>query len=218
MQASGCKVPEMNFGGFVRITVGDPYPARKAVNMAVDVLKKGGVIIYPTDTTYGIGCDIFNKEAIERVYRIKKMTKHKPLSFICADLKDISRYCQVTNYAYQVMRRLLPGPYTFILSATKTVPKLMITRRKTVGIRVPDNEICLEIVTALGNPIITTSANVEDEEIISEPDEIEEKFGGDVDLIIDQGPLPSKLSSVVDLIDDNPVVVREGVGDTAIFR
>lgn len=202
----------------MRISVGDPYPARKAINMAVDVLKKGGVIIYPTDTTYGIGCDIFNKEAIDRVYRIKRMTRHKPLSFICADLKDISRYAQVTNYAYQTMRRLLPGPYTFILNATKTVPKLMITRRKTVGIRVPNNEICLEIVASLGNPIITTSANVEDAEVISEPEEIEEAFGADVDLIIDTGPLPSKLSSVVDLIDDNPVIVREGVGDVDMFR
>jgi tRNA threonylcarbamoyl adenosine modification protein (Sua5/YciO/YrdC/YwlC family) len=202
----------------MRITVGDPYPPRKAVNMAVDVLKKGGVIIYPTDTTYGIGCDIFNKEAIERVYRIKRMTKHKPLSFICADLKDISRYAQVSNYAYQTMRRLLPGPYTFILSATKTVPKLMITKRKTVGIRVPNNEICLDIVSSLGNPIITTSANIEDEEIISEPEEIEEAFGSEVDLIIDQGALPTRLSSIVDLIDDNPVVVREGLGDVSMFR
>lgn len=202
----------------VRITIDDPYPARKAVNMAIDVLKKGGVIIYPTDTTYGIGCDLFNKDAIERVYRIKKMVKQKPLSFICADLKDISRYAQVTNYAYQTMRRLLPGPYTFILNATKMVPKLMITKRKTVGIRVPDNDICLQIVNGLGNPVITTSANVEDEDVISDPEEIEEKFGADVDLIIDIGPLPTKLSSVIDLINDNPVVVREGVGDVEMFR
>lgn len=202
----------------MRITIDDPYPARKAVNMAIDVLKKGGVIIYPTDTTYGIGCDLFNKDAIERVYRIKRMVKQKPLSFICADLKDISRYAQVTNYAYQTMRRLLPGPYTFILNATKMVPKLMITKRKTVGIRVPDNDICLEIVTGLGNPIITTSANVEDEEIISDPEEIEERFGADVDLFIDTGALPTKLSSVIDLIDDNPVVVREGMGDVEMFR
>lgn len=202
----------------MRITVGDPYPARKAVNMAVDVLKKGGVIVYPTDTTYGIGCDLFNKEAIERVYRIKRMTKHKPLSFICADLKDISRYAQVTNYAYQTMRRLLPGPYTFILNATKMVPRLMITKRKTVGIRVPDNEICLEIVSSLGNPIITTSANVEDEDVICEPEEIEETFGSEVDLIIDSGSLPAHLSSVVDLIDDNPVIVREGAGDISMFH
>lgn len=202
----------------MRITIDDPYPARKAVTMAIDALKKGGVIIYPTDTTYGIGCDLFNKDAIERVYRIKKMVKQKPLSFICADLKDISRYAQVTNYAYQTMRRLLPGPYTFILNATKMVPKLMITKRKTVGIRVPDNEICLHIVSGLGNPIVTTSANIEDEDIISDPYEIEERFGADVDLFIDCGPLPTKLSSVIDLIDDNPVIVREGVGDVEEFR
>ena len=185
--------------------------------MAIDVLKKGGVLIYPTDTTYGIGCDLFNKDAIERVYRIKKMAKQKPLSFICADLKDISRYAQVTNYAYQTMRRLLPGPYTFILNATKTVPKLMITKRKTVGIRVPDNEICLDIVAGLGHPIVTTSANIEDEDIISEPEDIDERFGDDVDLFIDVGPLPVQLSSVIDLIDDSPVVVREGLGDVSMF-
>lgn len=202
----------------MRITIDDPYPARKAVNMAVDALKKGGVIIYPTDTTYGIGCDLFNKDAIERVYRIKRMVKQKPLSFICADLKDLSRYAQVTNYAYQTMKRLLPGPYTFILNATKTVPKLMITKRKTVGIRVPDNEICLDIVSGLGNPIVTTSANLEDEDIISDPNEIEDTFGASVDLFIDVGPLPSKLSSVIDLIDDSPVVIREGVGDVEMFR
>lgn len=202
----------------MRITVDDPYPVRKAVNMAVDVLKRGGVIIYPTDTTYGIGCDLFNKDAIERVYRIKKMTKHKPLSFICADLKDLSHYAQVTNYAYQTMRRLLPGPYTFILNATKMVPKLMITRRKTVGIRVPNNEICLDIVATLGNPIVTTSVNVQDGEVVSDPEEIEEQFGSDVDLIIDTGALPTHLSSIIDLIDDNPVVVREGVGDTSMFE
>lgn len=202
----------------MRITIDDPYPARKAVSMAIEALKRGGVIIYPTDTTYGIGCDIFNKDAIERVYRIKKMAKQKPLSFICADLRDISRYAQVTNYAYQTMRRLLPGPYTFILNATKTVPKLMITKRKTVGIRMPANDICLAIASGLGNPLITTSANVEDEDVISEPEEIEEEFGDQVDLIIDTGPLPSLLSSVVNLIDDRPVVVREGVGDVEMFR
>jgi tRNA threonylcarbamoyl adenosine modification protein (Sua5/YciO/YrdC/YwlC family) len=205
----------------VLITVGeraDTYPEQKAISKAVEVLKGGGVIVYPTDTTYGIGCDIFNKAAIERVYRLKRMIRHKPLSFICSDLKDISKYAQVSNYAYQTMRKLLPGPYTFILPATKTVPKLMVTKRKTVGIRVPANDICLAFVAGLGNPIISTSASVEDEEILSEPREIEKKFGHGVDLIIDTGPLVSKLSSVIDLLNDNPVVVREGEGDVSMFR
>lgn len=202
----------------LRLTVGEAYQVKKAVRRAVDIVKNGGVIVYPTDTTYGIGCDLFNKAAIEQVYRIKRMVKQKPLSFICADLKDISKYAQVSNYAYQTMRKMLPGPYTFILEATRLVPKVMITKRKTVGIRVPDNEICLSVVSELGNPIVSTSASVADEDILSDPDEIERKFGHGVDLIIDAGPLVSQLSSVVDLIDDNPVIVREGLGDVSMFR
>ena len=202
----------------VRLTVGEAYQAKKAVRRAVDILKEGGVIVYPTDTTYGIGCDLFNKTALEKVYRVKRMVKQKPLSFICADLKDISKYAQVSNYAYQAMRKMLPGPYTFILQATRMVPKIMITKRKTVGIRVPNNELCLAIVSELGNPIISTSASVADEEILSDPDEIEKKFGNGVDLILDAGPLVSQQSSVVDLIDDNPLVVREGLGDVSMFR
>lgn len=200
------------------LTVDQPYPARKIVKHAVEVLKGGGVICYPTDTTYGLGCDIFNKDAIERVYRLKRMTKQKPLSFICADLKDIAKYAQVSNYAYQTMRRLLPGPYTFVLLATKTVPKMMLTRRKTVGIRVPDNDICLQIVTELGHPIISTSAQVEDEEILSNPADIERKFGHGLDLIIDDGPLKSQPSSMVDLTTDAPAILREGSGDVSMFR
>jgi tRNA threonylcarbamoyl adenosine modification protein (Sua5/YciO/YrdC/YwlC family) len=198
--------------------VDQPYPARKIVRQAVEILKAGGVISYPTDTTYGLGCDIFNKEAIERVYRLKRMTKHKPLSFICADLKDIAKYAQVSNYAYQVMRKLLPGPYTFVLLATKTVPKMMLTKRKTVGIRVPKNDICLSIVTELGHPIISTSAQVEDEEILSSSSDIERKFGHGLDLIIDDGTLVSQPSTMIELVSDVPVILREGSGDVSMFR
>jgi tRNA threonylcarbamoyl adenosine modification protein (Sua5/YciO/YrdC/YwlC family) len=114
-------------------------PQPRKINQVVDLLKKGGVIAYPTDTQYGIGCDIMNKKAIERVYQIKQWPKHKPFSFICSDLKNISHYAKVSNYAYKTMRRLLPGPYTFILEGSKQVPKMMLTKRKTAGIRVPDN-------------------------------------------------------------------------------
>ncbi|MHB2021451.1 MAG: L-threonylcarbamoyladenylate synthase [Candidatus Xenobia bacterium] len=200
------------------LTVDAPFPARKIVKRAVDVLKSGGVIVYPTDTTYGMGCDIFNKDAIERIYRLKKMTKHKPLSFICADLKDIAKYAQVSNYAYQVMRKLLPGPYTFVLQATKMVPKMMLTKRKTVGIRVPNNEICLSLAAELGHPIISTSAQVEDEEVLSNPWDIERKFGHGLDMIIDNGALMSQPSSLIDLTEDTPVILREGLGDVSMFR
>ena len=124
-------------------------PQPRLIAKVVDELKKGGVIAYPTDTVYGIGCDIFEKKAIDRVRQIKGKAHKAPLSFICPDLKDISNYAHVSNRAYRVMRHLLPGPYTFILKATRLVPKLMVSKRKTVGIRVPDNNICLEILKML---------------------------------------------------------------------
>jgi tRNA threonylcarbamoyl adenosine modification protein (Sua5/YciO/YrdC/YwlC family) len=192
-------------------------PEAKLVRRAVEVLRRGGIIAYPTDTVYGIGCDLFNKKSIERVYQIKRIPKYKQLSFICSDLKEISRYAQVGNFAYRMMKRLLPGPYTFILAATRVVPKMMLTKRRTVGIRVPDNEIVLSIVRELGNPIISTSASLYKDEILSEPDEIEKNFGPSLDLIIDGGPLVSELSSVVDLSGEPPIVIREGKGDISLF-
>ncbi len=192
-------------------------PEAKLVRRAVEVLRRGGIIAYPTDTVYGIGCDLFNKKAIERVYQIKRIPKYKQLSFICSDLKEISRYAQVGNFAYRMMKRLLPGPYTFILAATRVVPKMMLTKRRTVGIRVPDNEIVLSMVRELGNPIISTSASLYKDEILSEPDEIEKNFGPSLDLIIDGGPLVSELSSVVDLSGEPPIVIREGKGDISLF-
>jgi tRNA threonylcarbamoyl adenosine modification protein (Sua5/YciO/YrdC/YwlC family) len=192
-------------------------PQQKSIRRVVEVIKDGGLIAYPTDTIYGIGCDIFNKSSIERIYQIKKMPRYKPLSFICADLKDISRYAQVSNAAYKVMKRLIPGPYTFILLATRVVPKIMLTRRRTVGIRVPDNRICLSIVEELGNPIISTSASVTEDEIMSDPLDIEKKFGHSLDLILDGGVLISEPSSMIDLTETSPRVVREGKGDVSMF-
>ncbi|MBU2430047.1 MAG: threonylcarbamoyl-AMP synthase, partial [Proteobacteria bacterium] len=116
-------------------------PQERQINIAVDLIRQGGIVAYPTDTFYGIGCDIMNKKAIERVYAIKQRDKTKPFSFICPDLKDISQYAKVSNFAYRNMKRLLPGPYTFILSGSKLVPKIMLTKRKTAGIRVPNNNI-----------------------------------------------------------------------------
>ena len=126
---------------------------------AAMVLDAGGVIAYPTDTVYGVGCDILNKKAIERVYLIKQRLKFQPFSFICSGLTNISHYAKVSNYAYKTMKRLLPGPYTFILEGSRQVPKMMLTKRKTAGIRVPDHAICLALVTELGNPVISTSCS-----------------------------------------------------------
>jgi len=192
-------------------------PELKLVRRAVEILRRGGIIAYPTDTVYGIGCDLFNKKAIERVYQIKRIPKYKQLSFICSDLKEISRYAQVGNFAYRMMKHLLPGPYTFLLAATRIVPKMMLTKRRTVGIRVPNNEIVLSIVRELGNPIISTSASLYKDEILSDPEEIGKNFGPSLDLIIDGGKLVSELSSVVDLSGEPPIIIREGKGDISLF-
>lgn len=191
-------------------------PQMRLIKKAADILRAGGIIVYPTDTVYGLGCDLFNKRGIEKIYEIKHRNKKQPLSFICADLKDISQYAMVSNFAYKTMRRLLPGPYTFILEASRLVPKILLQKRNAVGIRVPDNEICLSLVRELGNPIINTSAKLEQDEVISDPFEIEKKMK-QINLVIDGGSLASEQSSIVSLIDDVPQVVRAGKGEVADF-
>ena len=192
-------------------------PQARLIKKVAEILKQGGVIAYPTDTVYGFGCSLFNKKGIERIYRIKRSEKNRPFSFICADLKDISLYTKVSNYAYKTMKRLLPGPYTFILEGTRLVPKIMLTKRATAGIRVPDNQICLAIVKELGHPIITTSAQLPEGEGFYDPGEIEQKAGKLLDAVIDGGILASEPSSVIDLTDDQPKILREGKGDVSIF-
>jgi tRNA threonylcarbamoyl adenosine modification protein (Sua5/YciO/YrdC/YwlC family) len=192
-------------------------PQKRLIRRAVEILLDGGLIAYPTDTFYGIGCDIFNKSAIERVYQMKRRPKHKPFSFICSDLKNISQYAQVSNYAYKTMKRLLPGPYTFVLAGSRMVPKIMLTKRKTAGIRVPDHSICQAIVRELGHPIISTSATDPDGNILESLVEIEEQLGHALDLIVDGGPVISSPSSVISLIDDVPEIIREGLGDVSFF-
>ena len=197
----------------MRIVINRDFPQQRLIKKVVQILKDGGVIAYPTDTIYGIGCDIFNKKGIEKIYQIKKREKNKPMSFICADLSDISQYAIVSNYAYRIMRRCLPGPYTFVLEASSKTPKKIMSKRKTVGIRIPDHKICLAIVAELGHPLITTSANISTEEELNNPDDIEDKLGHLLDLIIDEGPLISEPSTIVDLTGDSPAVLREGKGD-----
>jgi len=192
-------------------------PQSRLISRVVEALRGGGVIAYPTDTVYGIGCELYNKKAIERVYMIKQSDKNRPFSFICADLKDISLYAKVSNYAYKTMKRLLPGPYTFVLEGTKLVPKIMLTRRKSAGIRVPNNEICLAIVKELGHPIISTSANLPDGTVFSDPAEIEARLGKALDLVIDGGVLVSEPSSIIDLTEDIPKVLRRGKGDITVL-
>ncbi len=200
------------------ITINPKNPQVRLIRKVVEVLQKGGVIGYPTDTIYGVGCDLFNPEAIQKIHRLKTMEGKKPLSFICSDLKDISRYAYVSTYAYKIMKRLLPGAYTFILKATKLVPKIAMTKQNTVGIRIPDNKICLALVKELGHPIISTSVNKPDEGLYNDPAEIEERFGKQLDLVIDGGVIVAEHSSIIDLTDDFPKVIRVGKGDVSLFQ
>ena len=188
-------------------------PQERLVKRVVDHLKRGGIIAYPTDTYYGIGCDLMNKKAIERVYQIKQRQKNKPFSFICSNLKHISLYAKVSNYAYRTMKRLLPGPYTFILEGSKLVPRMMLTKRKTAGIRVPDHRICLRLTEVLGNPILSTSATLPDGEVLMDPSLIHDRLDLKRDMVIDGGTTPGGPSSVISLMDDYPEVLRAGLGD-----
>ena len=192
-------------------------PQRRFISKAVKIIKDGGVIIYPTDTVYGIGCDIYNKEALERIFRIKNESNTKLFSFVCSDLKDIAKYARVSDYAYKMMKHLLPGPYTFILPASKTVPKTLWTKRKTVGIRVPNNAVALNLVHEVGNPIISTSVTTRKGQIMNDPDIIKVVFDKHIDLMLSSGFGKNTPSSIVDLSTDVPEIIREGAGDVSLF-
>ncbi len=194
-------------------------PQLRLVEQVVKLLKNGAVICYPTDTGYGIGCDLMNQKAIKLIMQLKRRPKDKPFSFMCSDLTDISQYAHVSNTAYRLMKKSLPGPYTFVLPGTKLVPKVMSTKQKTVGIRVPAHPICRLLIKTLGNPIVNTSAQLEDDdEAPAEPFLIEEYLGNRIDLIIDGGPIFPNPSSVIDLTSDIPEVLRVGQGDVTLYR
>jgi tRNA threonylcarbamoyl adenosine modification protein (Sua5/YciO/YrdC/YwlC family) len=197
------------------LEINSENPQPRLVGRVVDLLKNSGIIAYPTDTTYGIGCSIFNKKGIERIYLLKQREKKKPFSFICSEISEVAKYAKVSNYAFKVLKRYLPGPYTFVLSASSIVPDLLVTKQKTVGIRIPSNRICLEIVSALGHPIITTSANISGEDPIGDPEEVDRKLGKQLDIVVNGGVLSAEVSSVISLINDVPVVLRKGVGDVS---
>ena len=190
-------------------------PQGRHITHAVDVLREGGVIIYPTDTVYGIGCSIFDANAIERIYAIKQQDRSKPFTFICSDLSHISEYAKVSNSAFRLMKQLIPGPYTFVLPASrlKQLPKSMISKRQEVGIRVPDNGICRSLLKEFGTPILSASVDDGNGALINDPEMLHERYKRQVDLMLEAGKSILSLSTVLDLTGDKPVVVREGAGD-----
>jgi tRNA threonylcarbamoyl adenosine modification protein (Sua5/YciO/YrdC/YwlC family) len=194
-------------------------PQKRHIQHAVETLRRGGVIIYPTDTVYGIGCSIYNTDAIQRIYQIKGEDTSKPYSFICSDLSHISEYAKVSNPAFRLMKHLVPGPFTFLLPASrlKQLPKSIMSKRKTVGIRVPNNKICQSLIQELGHPILNASVTDANGEIINDPEHIKHEYEKHVDCILAGGRSILELSTVLDLTDEQPVVVREGAGDISMI-
>jgi len=191
----------------------DPvHPQPRLVERAAKVLEDGGLLAYPTDTYYGIGCDLLSKKAIDRLYALKGRDRKKPLAFLCPDLSDVARYAQVSNFAYRTMRQLTPGPFTFVLAATRLVPEMMQSKQKQVGIRVPQAPLMLAISARLGRPIVTTSATTEEGEVLVDARSIKEALGTRLELILDGGPQPAEPSTIVSLIGDEIEVLRQGKG------
>ncbi|HDR89264.1 MAG TPA: threonylcarbamoyl-AMP synthase [Bacteroidetes bacterium] len=191
-------------------------PSQKHIRRTADVLREGGIVIYPTDTVYGLGCDMFKPRAVERLARLKGVDPRNPdLSLICYDMSQVAQFTvPLSNTVFRLMKKNLPGPFTFILTANHQVPKIFQGNKKTVGIRIPDNPILLEIVRELGHPILTTSIHDDDEiiEYTTDPELIYEKYRKQVDLVIDGGYGSNEPSTVVDCTGDEPVIVREGTG------
>lgn len=192
-------------------------PQTRHIRTVTECLSNGGVIIYPTDTVYGFGCDIFHPKAVERICRLKKLDPAKAnLSFICPDLSDLSKYAKsVSTPVFRLLKKHIPGPFTFILPASKEVPKILKSRKDTIGLRVPDNIIAQSILSTLGHPILSSSLPGEMVEEYTDPQHIYELFGKQVDIVIDAGIGGMEFSTIVDLTEDEPVVSRQGKG---VFR
>ncbi len=197
----------------IRLTIHPENPHRRYITQAVEVIKEGKLIIYPTDTVYGIGCDLYNKRALEMLYKLKKKSKFDPISVVVQDIRQASQYARISNFAYRILRHCLPGPYTFILPATREIPRIMLSKRKEVGIRIPDCNVSRELVVELSHPLVNTSVSISAEELLNDPDEIEARYQHDVELMLDVGWLPDAAeSTVVSLIGDEITILREGKG------
>ncbi|MBT5701578.1 MAG: threonylcarbamoyl-AMP synthase [Gammaproteobacteria bacterium] len=194
-------------------------PQPRLVQQAVEILNKGGVIVYPTDSAYALGCHIGDKKALDRIRDIRRLQRDHHFALVCRDLSDLGTYANVHNSAYRQIKAATPGPFTFILPASREVPRRLVDgKRKTIGLRVPDNEICRALLEKMGEPIMSTTLILPgDEDPLTDPDEIRELLQHQVDLVIDGGYCGLETTTVVSLEEDYPVIVREGMGDTSLF-
>lgn len=194
------------------LEVNAEHPQPRHVQRAVDVLAAGGLIAYPTDTYYGLACDLGSKKGIEKLYALKGRDRKKPLSFLCPDLSDVARYAHVSNFAYRTMKGLTPGAFTFVLEATRIVPEVMMSKQKQVGIRVPDSALARALAAGLGRPLVTTSATDAEGEPLTDARSIKDALGHGLELILDCGVTLLEASTVVSLIGDQIEVLRQGKG------
>ncbi|MBD3853566.1 MAG: threonylcarbamoyl-AMP synthase [Acidobacteria bacterium] len=186
---------------------------------AAQVLRGGGIVVMPTDTVYGLTCGITHHDAIRRIYRLKDMDPKKPLSVLVSDMSMVGRFAKgVSTPAYRLLKRVLPGPYTFIFEASPEVPKIMLRKRRTIGIRMPDNPIALALLEEMGEPLLSSSIRDPEHDFVNNPDEIERSLGSDVEMVIDGGILLPVPSTVVDLSNDEPVLIRDGKGDVGTLE
>lgn len=199
------------------IEINPRHPEPRKIQRAVEALGRGECIAYPTDTVYGLGCDLFDRKACDRLYALKGLPRTQQLAFVCADLAEVSRYAVMHDAVFRVLKRHLPGPYCFLVEATREVPKLVQSPRKTVGIRMPDHPVALELVRALGRPIVSTTASRPGEDPCPDPAEIDATFRG-LALVLDAGAGGVVPTSIIDLTGDEPRIVREGAGDVSAFR
>jgi tRNA threonylcarbamoyl adenosine modification protein (Sua5/YciO/YrdC/YwlC family) len=199
------------------VEINPENPEPRKIRRAVDALLAGGVIAYPTDTVYGLGCDLFDKKAVDRLYQIKGMPRTQQLAFVCRDIADVTTYAVVNDAEYRILKQYLPGPYCFILHATREVPRIVQTPRKHVGVRIPNHPVALALVGELGHPIISSTAARAGAEPHVDPKELDIDFPG-LELVLDGGPGGVLPTTVVDLTGSEPVLVREGAGDASPFR
>ena len=200
----------------LRLHTNIEHPQPRHIERACQFLRGGGLAVYPTDTTYGMGCDLFSKRSIDRIYQLKGLDKRHRMSFLCQDLSQVSEYAVLEDKNYRILRHHLPGPYTFILPATKLVPKIIQSKARTVGVRIPKSPVCLALLQELGHPIITTTASRRwnnDTESLNDPDQIVSVLGRSVEVFLDGGDLSSQPSTVVDLTESEPKIIRKGSGD-----
>jgi tRNA threonylcarbamoyl adenosine modification protein (Sua5/YciO/YrdC/YwlC family) len=190
------------------------HPQPRILQKAAAVLERGELLAYPTDTYYGLGCDLSSRRSIDRLYQLKGHDRKRPMSFLVPDLSQVAQYAKVSNFAYRVIRHLAPGPFTFVLEATRLVPDIMQTKQKTVGLRIPDSPVVRGLCEGLGRPLVTTSAQKGEEALVG-ADDIQDVFGHGLGLILDAGPLPLEPSTVLSLVGDAVQVLRQGKGDAS---